>query len=69
MSTYAVIFEKTSTGYGAAVPDLPGCVASGPTFEDTKRLMKEAMELHLQGMREDGDPIPEPTTLVLELSA
>ena len=60
---YAVIFEKSSTGYGAYVPDLPGCVAAGPTLEDTAQLIREAIAMHLQGVREDGDPIPEPSTV------
>jgi predicted RNase H-like HicB family nuclease len=60
---YAVIFEKSQTGYGAYVPDLPGCVAVGKTLKATQRLIREAIELHLQGMREDGDPIPEPSSI------
>lgn len=60
---YAVIFEKSSTGYGAYVPDLPGCVATGATLEETAHLIREAITMHLQGMREDGDPIPEPSTV------
>ena len=60
---YAVIYEKTSTGYSAYIPDLPGCIAAGDTVEETEQLMREAVELHLNGMREDGDPIPEPTTV------
>ena len=61
--TYTVIYEKTSTGYSAYVPDLPGCVAAGSTQEEVRSLMEEAIEMHLETMREDGDPIPEPTTL------
>ena len=61
--TYTVIYEKTSTGYSAYVPDLPGCVAAGSTQEEVRSLMEEAIEMHLEAMREDGDPIPEPTTL------
>ena len=60
---YAVLYEKTATGYSAHVPDLPGCVAAGDTLEDTEQLMREAIEMHLEGMREDGDPIPEPSTV------
>ncbi len=60
---YAVVFEKSSNGYGAYVPDLPGCVAVGDTLEETRRLIGEAIELHLQGMREDGEPIPRPTSI------
>lgn len=60
---YAVIYEKTSTGYSAYFPDLPGCVAAGSSLEETTRLIKGAMEMHLQSMMEDGDPIPAPTTV------
>ena len=60
---YAVLFEKTDTGYSAYVPDLPGCVAAGDTLEETAQLMREAISLHLAGMREDGEPIPEPRTI------
>ncbi len=51
--TYAVIYEKPSTGYSAYVADLPGCVTTGRTRAETRRLMKEAIEFHLAGMRED----------------
>ena len=60
---YAVLYEKTATGYSAHVPDLPGCVAAGDTLEETEQLMREALEMHLEGMREDGDSIPEPSTI------
>jgi predicted RNase H-like HicB family nuclease len=60
---YAVVYEKTSTGYSAYAPDLPGCIASGATLAETAELMRGAVEMHLEGMREDGDPIPEPTTI------
>ena len=60
---YAVIYEKTGTGYSAHVPDLPGCIATGSTLAKTQKLMREAIELHLQGIREDGDPIPKPCTV------
>ena len=59
---YAVIFEKSSMGYGAYVPDLPGCVATGKTLAATKKLIAEAIELHLEGMRQDGERIPRPST-------
>ena len=56
---YAVLFEKTETGYSAHVPDLPGCVAAGATFEETSSLMLKAIQMHLAGMQEDGeDPGP-----------
>jgi len=58
---YAVVFEKSATGYGAYVPDLPGCIATGKTLAVTRRRMAEALAIHLQAMREDGDPIPKPS--------
>jgi predicted RNase H-like HicB family nuclease len=60
---YAVIFEKGDTSYGAYVPDLPGCVAVGESLEEVKRLIREAIAFHIEGLREEGLPIPEPTTL------
>jgi predicted RNase H-like HicB family nuclease len=59
---YLAIYETTATGYSAYVPDLPGCITTGATLGETERLMKEAIDMHLEGMREDGLPIPEPTT-------
>ncbi len=62
---YAIVIEKIpGSNYSAYVPDLPGCVATGDTREEIERLMQEGIEFHLEGMREDGDPIPEPTTIV-----
>jgi predicted RNase H-like HicB family nuclease len=62
---YAIIIEKVpGSNYSAYVPDLPGCVATADTLEEIKRLMQEGIEIHLEGMREDGIPIPEPTTQV-----
>ena len=60
---YAVIYEKTDTGYSAYLPDLPGCVAAAATLAETEQLMKEAVVLHLAGMRSDGELIPVPTTI------
>jgi predicted RNase H-like HicB family nuclease len=60
---YAVVFAKTSNGYSAHIPDLPGCIAAGATLEETQKLIREAVEMHLEGMREDGDPIPEASTV------
>ena len=57
-----VLFEKSPTSYGAYVPDLPGCVAVAETRQEVVQLIKGAIEMHLKGMREDGDPIPEPAT-------
>jgi predicted RNase H-like HicB family nuclease len=60
---YAVIIETGARNYSAYVPDLPGCIATGKTVEEVKRLIREGIALHLEGLREDGLPIPEPTTL------
>ena len=69
MSQYAVIYEPTSTGYSAYVPDLPGCIATGRTLEQTRKRMLQAIDAHLRAMREDGDPIPEPSQVeVLEVA-
>ena len=59
---YVVVIEKAPENYGAYVPDLPGCVSVGDTFAEMLSMIKEAIEFHLDGMREDGEPIPEPTT-------
>ncbi len=55
---YAIVVEKAGNNYSAYVPDLPGCVATGRTPEETEQLIREAVELHLNGLREDGLPIP-----------
>ena len=60
--TYTVIIERTPSNFSAYVPDLPGCVAVSATRDEVEQLIKGAIEMHLAGMREDGDPIPEPTT-------
>lgn len=59
---YIFVLEPTSTGFSAYVPDLPGCVSTGRTREETERNLQEAVEFHLDGMREDGTPIPVPST-------
>jgi len=60
---YAVLFEPTATGFSAHVPDLPGCVAAAATLEETAELIRGAIRMHIAGMAEDGDPIPEPRTI------
>jgi predicted RNase H-like HicB family nuclease len=60
---YAILIEKGDTSYGASVPDLPGCIAVGKTMEEVKQLIREAIMFHLEGLKEEGLPIPEPTTL------
>ena len=64
---YAVIYAKTKTGFSAHVPDLPGCIATGRTLEITRTRLREAIEMHLQGIREDGLAIPKATTQVESL--
>ena len=61
---YAIVIEKADNNYAAYVPDLPGCVATGQTVEETEQQIREAIDLHLRGMREDGLPIPEPRSSV-----
>ena len=60
---YVMVFEKTRTGHSAFVPDLPGCIATGRTLDQTKRLMNEAIVFHQQGMRKDGQRVQRPRTL------
>jgi len=59
---YTVIYEETPTGYSAYLPDLPGCVAAGATRAEVERLIQSAVKMHLEGMREDGEPLPSPST-------
>lgn len=61
---YAIVIEKAESNYAAYVPDLPGCVATGQTIEETEKEIREAIDLHLRGMREDGFTIPEPSSCV-----
>ena len=60
---YVVLFEKSQTGYSAYAPDLPGCIATGRTLKETAKMMREAIEFHIEGLRLHGEPVPEPTTL------
>lgn len=62
--SYANVIEKAEDNYAAYVPDLLGCVATGETIEETEREIREAIDIHLRGMREDGLPIPLPTVHV-----
>lgn len=61
---YAIVIEKAKRNYSAYCPDVPGCIATGPTVATTVRLMREALELHLKGLAEDGEPIPDPESIV-----
>jgi predicted RNase H-like HicB family nuclease len=71
MKRYGIVVEKAKSNYAAYVPDLPGCVATGSTVEETERRLRDAIEIHLQGLREDGLPVPEPSSVVdyVEVSA
>jgi predicted RNase H-like HicB family nuclease len=61
---YAVVIEKAAENYAAYVPDLPGCIATGTTVAETESLIREAIEFHLAGLKEDGLPIPLPSSHV-----
>ncbi len=61
---YAVVIEKGMSSYGAYVPDLPGCIAVAATKAEVEKLLAEAIALHLESLREHGDPIPEPNSEV-----
>ena len=59
---YVVVIEKTQNNYGAFVPDVPGCVAVAETRSQVLKLIKEAIELHLEALKEENEPIPAPVT-------
>lgn len=61
---YAIVIENAGTNYSAYVPDLPGCVVTGATVEEAEREIREAIEFHLEGLREDDAPIPTPSSTV-----
>jgi len=61
---YAVVIEQAESNYSAYVPDLPGCVATGDSIAETERAIREAIEFHIEGLREDGAAIPQPTSRV-----
>jgi predicted RNase H-like HicB family nuclease len=63
MMRFAVVIEKAEDNYSAYVPDLPGCVATGATVEDVETAIREAIRFHMDGLREDGLPIPAPTSI------
>jgi predicted RNase H-like HicB family nuclease len=64
MRKYAIVIEQGANNLSAYVPDLPGCITTGRTIEEIERNIREAIELHLEGLREDGEPIPAPHTAV-----
>ena len=61
---YAIVIEKADSNYSAYVPDLPGCVATGATSEEAEKEIREAIEFHIEGMKEDGEAIPVPSSSV-----
>ena len=60
---YAIVIEKANDNYSGYVPDLPDCIATGDTVEQTEQNLREALVFHLEGLREDGLPIPQPTSI------
>jgi predicted RNase H-like HicB family nuclease len=60
---YAVVIEKAEGNYSAYVPDLPGCVATGPTVHAIEQEIREAIRFHIDGLKEDGLPVPQPTSM------
>ena len=67
MKEYAVVFEKTDTGWTAYVPDLPGLGVAGSTFKETELLIRKVIDFHIEGLRADNEPVPEPTTRVARM--
>ena len=61
---YAVVIEQGPESFGAHVPDLPGCIAAGDTREEVITLIREAIEFHIEGMRQDGEIVPQPSSSV-----
>jgi predicted RNase H-like HicB family nuclease len=66
---YAIVIEKTNTGYSAYVPDLPGCIATGDSKAEIEREMQSAIRFHIEGMKQDGLPVPMPTSSVEYVAA
>ena len=60
---YAIVIEKANGNYSAYVPDLPGCVATGDSVQDVEREIREAIRFHIDGLKEDGQPVPGPTSI------
>jgi predicted RNase H-like HicB family nuclease len=64
MKKYAIVVERAERNYAAYVPDLPGCVATGATVEEVEQRLREAIAVHIAGLREDGLPVPAPSSVV-----
>lgn len=62
MSEYLIIIENSEDSYSAYSPDLPGCVATGDTIEEVRKLMQEAIHMHIESLRENGEPVPPPSS-------
>jgi predicted RNase H-like HicB family nuclease len=71
MKKYLIVIERTGSGYSSYSPDLPGCVSTGMSREEAERNMREAIEFHVEGLRQEGYPVPEPqaTSSYVELPA
>jgi predicted RNase H-like HicB family nuclease len=67
MHKYTIIIEKVEDNYSAYCPDLPGCIATGATVEETTQRMKEAIEFHIEGLEREKMPIPEPSTAAVSI--
>ena len=61
---YAVVIEKGAKGFGAYAPDLPGCIAAAKTRDEVVKLIQDAMEFHIEGLKQDGEPVPKPASSV-----
>lgn len=61
---YAVVIEKGANGFGAYVPDLPGCIAAARTRAEVVTLIQDALEFHIEGLKQEGEPVPKPTSSV-----
>ncbi len=61
MSEYSIVIEGGNGSYSAYSPDVPGCIATGDSYAEVERLMREALEFHIENLREHGDPVPEPS--------
>lgn len=66
---YAVVFERLPNNYCAYVPDLPGCISTGDTWDEMQQMIREAISLHVEGIPEDGEPVPEPRMSVQEAAS
>ncbi len=69
MSRYLIVVEPTATGFSAYSPDVPGCAATGRTRDEVEREMREALAFHLDGLREDGRPVPPPGAAAAHVDA